>query len=1030
MRKSSILILAAALVMSAACVKETPVENAWASLTVSISSENPAPLDVKSHLGEVSEGKRKVYWSDGDAICVNGVASNALANLGETASSATFTFASGLGLAPYNILYPADIWADATHVTLPASQTYKAGTFADGMFPMAGYSADGGNISVHHLCAVLKVNILRKTGEDADEHDLVSASFRGLASEQVSGSFTIDYQHATLSGASSADADKAVKVSRSLTTSTSTPVSYYIVVPARTYASGIAIDVQDKGGDLMTLTKSASVTLQAGKLYDMQAVAYEPTGVAPADITITTAEELIAFAHSYNEGTLSGDDLSVALGADITFTDALSAQWNTEGGIGKVGASALFNGLFNGAGHSINGLKASVPLFARVGKNGTVKNLTLGATSSFAFSAAITEDAYLGAIAGYSKGNITDCINNAPVSCTATSYAASIYLGGLVGIQSRLGSISGCTNHAAVTCPASGGKSPVYMGGIVACIQRDESGDDASIRNCVNEGSVSRGTVDATTCQSITHVGGVVGALIAKSGSNKTTIIGLTNTGNVTGPNQESNYKEGNTELGSKVATLVGGIIGGIHGAAIASAAASAQIEDCHVRDCTIDNEHWNNETNYGEADHVGGLIGLSRGVDDGTQNIVITNNCSVENVAVKARRGFAGGLVSWMRGTKIENCSVLTSAVNASAQVFYGGGIAGTAYDAVISGCTVTLTKFTNYNLRTAGKRWYTGGIAGWARGTTVIQNCKAFVSLMYQKDGTDQTGVRGWIVGFANGTSTTIKKCGLGGTYGQNSNITVTLDASNFSDYIYGLSSTGVTVGTGDDANYYWDGTVSTGIFPKRLAIIGDSISTFDGRIPTGHRPYYPKSDCDVTDWTKTYWGHLINDYWHSTLDVNTSWSGSSVASGKEGSVRTPFVDDSRLSLLSNPDCVILFGGTNDALESNGIGLGEFSYDTPLASINHYKRFRDAYIYVIKYIQTNFPSAMIICINGTDITGEYGNSVATIAAHYNLPCVDFRGEKNVAGKVTIYSGSHPDAAGHAYMAQKIYNQTLNLFN
>ena len=217
----------------------------------------------------------------------------------------------------------------------------------------------------------------------------------------------------------------------------------------------------------------------------------------------------------------------------------------------------------------------------------------------------------------------------------------------------------------------------------------------------------------------------------------------------------------------------------------------------------------------------------------------------------------------------------------------------------------------------------------------------------------------------------------------------------------------------------------------FPKRVAIIGDSISTFEGMIPSDHKAYYTNpaaSGCDVTDWKKTYWGLLINDYWKCALDVNTSWSGSSVASGKEGSVRTPFVDDSRLSLLTNPDCVILFGGTNDAIASNGIGLGEFVYDTPRASINHNKRFRDAYIYVIKYIQEKFPAAKIICIIGTDITGDYGTSVEEIAKHYNLPYVDFRNDK-VAGKVTIYSGSHPNAAGHAYKAQKIYNETLSLF-
>ena len=237
MRKISILLFAAAMgLLAASCVKEQPVGNDGKfSLTVSISAEKPAPLEVKTYLGAtVENNKRKVYWSNGDAIAVNGVASSALSGLADNAASASFTFASAPGAVPYKLVYPAGIYTDATHVTLPATQTYKSGTFADGMFPMAGYSADGSNISVHHLCAALKVNILRKSGSGADEHDLVSATFRGLANEQVSGNFTIDYQNATLTGASSAEADKKVKVARALTTSTSTAASYYLVVPAGT----------------------------------------------------------------------------------------------------------------------------------------------------------------------------------------------------------------------------------------------------------------------------------------------------------------------------------------------------------------------------------------------------------------------------------------------------------------------------------------------------------------------------------------------------------------------------------------------------------------------------------------------------------------------------------------------------------------------------------------------------------------------------------------------------------------------------
>ena len=1005
----------------AGCVKEQPASEMEqvSTLVVDIAPEAPAAPAVKTHLGEAVNNKSKVYWSNGDVIRVNGVASEALAELGATASSATFHFASSLGAAPYNILYPAGIFADASHVTLPASQTYKSGGFADGMFPMAGYSADGSNVSVNHLCAILKLSILRNSGAGADEHDLVSASFRGMQGEQVSGVFAIDYQNATLTATSTAAADQVVKVSRALTTSTASAVSYYIVVPARSYDGGIAVDIQDKGGHQMSLSKTTPVTLQAGKLYDLSAMPYVPTGDAPADLVINSAEELIAFAQAYNAGTIGGDDLLVSLGSDITFDATTSAAFNAEGGIAKAGGDVLFNGTFNGANHSILGLQATVPLFANVGKNGTVRNLIVGASSSLTYTADIAGNLNLAAIAGYSKGNITDCENYAPVTCSSTARSAGVIkLGGIVGRQNSTGTISGCVNHAAITCTAPG-TPDIYMGGVAGTVERPNAGETALIENCTNEGAVKNGKDSGEPAQAcILHMGGVVGWIYTTSNSPSMVISGLVNTGSVTKTNTASKV--------NTYAELLGGIVGGVHGAAIASASGTVAFKNSTVSNCSIMNGTYDNGTGYGTAPHTGGFIGVARG-----GSISFNSSCEVNNVTVGTRRGYGGGFASWARGATFDGCKVLNSSVRASAWLMYGGGLVGHMRASNAINCIVKLDNNNSsslYGNADANNDVMIGGVVGTAQETCLISGCKAFVKLMYV--GACKTSSYGWILGKDNDNTVTIQDCGLGGTYG-NGTPTLTLDGSNFSNYIYGAGAPTV-----QGTNYYWDGSTGGGTdpgpFPKRLAIIGDSISTFEGIIPASHRPYYtnpPAAGCDVTDWTQTYWGRLINDYWHSTLDVNTSWSGSSVASGKEGAERTPFVDDSRLGLLTNPDCVILFGGTNDAIDTNGIGLGEFCYDTPLASIDHNKRFRDAYIYVIKYIQNKFPSAKIICIIGTDITGDYGESVATIATHYNLPIVDFRGEKGVAGKVTIYSGSHPDAAGHAYKAQKIYNETLSLF-
>ena len=70
---------------------------------------------------------------------------------------------------------------------------------------------------------------------------------------------------------------------------------------------------------------------------------------------------------------------------------------------------------------------------------------------------------------------------------------------------------------------------------------------------------------------------------------------------------------------------------------------------------------------------------------------------------------------------------------------------------------------------------------------------------------------------------------------------------------------------------------------------------------------------------------------------------------------------------------------------------------------------------------MQTKYPDALIICIIGDYAKGDYGESIKTIADHYGLPCVDFRGDS----KVTKCSGSHPNAAGMAHMAARIYAET-----
>lgn len=523
--KTRYFLLLAAMALLAGCAKEiqAPTEKQTGeSFVLQVGINNPEPeletepaqAPTRTSLGASEAGTRKVYWSNGDKIAVNGTASNALADLAANTTSTSFTFGSVLS-TPYNIIYPSSIYTDATHVTLPAVQTYKADNIADNMFPMAGYSVDGSGIKLTHLCAIVKVSIKRATGGSADADNLVSVRFMGGNNEQVSGSFAIDYENATLTGASVSADDKSVKVVKNQATSTSEAVAYYIVVPAGTYSNGFSVIVQDVKGDIMTKSKGNSATLAAGYLYNLTAFDFVPTGVETG-LNISSAEQLVAFATAYNNGDFD-DDVVATLKNDITFDATSSAAFNTTGGIGTpYGGSNYFKGVFNGNNKTISGLTATAPLFGGIDTGSTVKNLTIDNTCSFTFTRPTTAEKYYGAIAGYHKGALSGVTVAANVSMAAVSdVAGETGLGGLAGRLADVGTIDGCTYSGHISVPAgfSTSANDVYVrvGGLVGI----SLATTTIIKNSHMQGTIDYAAVSAApTANSTTPyvtIGGIIG---------------------------------------------------------------------------------------------------------------------------------------------------------------------------------------------------------------------------------------------------------------------------------------------------------------------------------------------------------------------------------------------------------------------------------------------------------------------------------------------------------------------------------------
>ena len=279
-----------ALAMAAACNKtELREQEETFSITVGLSETG-----VKTTMGASNEGKRKVYWSDGDRLALNGSASDALTGLAPETASASFTF-HGSFSSPYKLLYPASFYKDATTITLPATQSWVDGTVAPDTAPLAcQVLTPEGSASIQHLCAIVYLRVRKNAGVSASR--LVSVKFSGNADEQVCGDFTIDYATPSLTPAGTGS-EVAVTLNESL--SESEDLDIFIVVPATTYASGFSVTMEDEFHRTMTKTKPSGTLLEAGKMAKMSAFEFVPSALA-TEFTIEDVEEEVLPLDGYN----------------------------------------------------------------------------------------------------------------------------------------------------------------------------------------------------------------------------------------------------------------------------------------------------------------------------------------------------------------------------------------------------------------------------------------------------------------------------------------------------------------------------------------------------------------------------------------------------------------------------------------------------------------------------------------------------------------------------------------------------------
>ena len=216
----------------------------------------------------------------------------------------------------------------------------------------------------------------------------------------------------------------------------------------------------------------------------------------PTTYTISTAEQLRNFANAVNGGNTTAN---AVLTADIALT---GENWTP---IGKDDDN-MYNGTFDGQGHTISGLQCSVTsgnvagLFGAIGSSGVVKNV--GIADSDVSVSTTGQLAYAGGVCGWNQGTITNCWNSGSVSASSSSSdtTSAANAGGVCG-WNHGGTIENCWNSGSVTATAN----RAYAGGVCGINNRIND-DNTAIQNCWNSGSVS-----ANSSSSTAYAGGVCG---------------------------------------------------------------------------------------------------------------------------------------------------------------------------------------------------------------------------------------------------------------------------------------------------------------------------------------------------------------------------------------------------------------------------------------------------------------------------------------------------------------------------------------
>ena len=215
------------------------------------------------------------------------------------------------------------------------------------------------------------------------------------------------------------------------------------------------------------------------------------------------------------------------------------------------------------------------------------------------------------------------------------------------------------------------------------------------------------------------------------------------------------------------------------------------------------------------------------------------------------------------------------------------------------------------------------------------------------------------------------------------------------------------------------------------KKIAILGDSYSTYGGWIPEGYLSWYAidgidgnnSSKNDVNSVEQTWWHQLMTRY-NCTLLINSSYSGSPICytgyktdSNPTGDEQvTAFITRMKSDLAASkvqPEVILILGGTNDHYAS--APSGQIKYEA--WSEADLKCFFPAFAYMLDWLIKTHPAARVVNIQNDCFSTEEAAAIAAITAHYQVQNIVLT---NIKGSANL-QGGHPTRATMARIAEQV---------